>query len=244
MSATPQGDRSDGRQARWSQHNEERRRQIIDAAIAEIEAGEPGAELRVQAIARRAGLSRTVVYRHFEDRGDLDRAVQQQILDSLWADLLPAVRLDGTAPQIVRRIIGTYIRWSVAHPALHLAADHDAEGETDGPLQHGMEQLAGQIAGVLGTAVIALGGSPSEEEAAALDPLVFGLVGAVFGAVRRWLTRSDRQLPASALEGLISQSVWFVIEGHARTMGLRIDPDLPLDRLLASEPDRPAVSAY
>jgi len=235
MATQDLGHPRDGRQARWSKHNEERRRQIIDAAIATIEAGEPGAEVQIREIAARAGLSRTVVYRHFEDRSDLDRAIQQQILDGLWAELLPAVTLDGTAPQIVHRIISTYVAWSVAHPALHLAADHDAEGESDGPLQLGMEQLAGQIAGVLGTAVIALGGQPTEEQAAALDPLVFGLVGAVFGAVRRWLTRSDRQLPADKLETLISQSVWFVIEGHARMLGIAIDPALPLDRLLAPE---------
>lgn len=234
MAGEQQGARRDGRQARWSGHNQARRRQIIEAAIAETEAGQPGAEVRISAIASRAGLSRTVVYRHFEDRADLDRAVQQAILDQLWSELLPAVSLDGTGPQIVHRIISTYIGWSVAHPALHLAADHDSDGK-DGPFQQAMEQLAGQIAVVVGTAIIALGGAPTDEDVAALDPLIFGLVGSVFGAVRRWLTRPDRQLPAATLERVISQSVWFVIDGHARSMGIVVDPDLPLDRLLMPE---------
>lgn len=234
MGTEQQGTRSDGRQSRWSDHNEARRRQIIEAAIAEIEAGEPGAEVKVSAIASRAGLSRTVVYRHFEDRADLDRAVQRAILDQLWAELLPAVSLAGTGPEIVHRIISTYVGWSVAHPALHLAADHDSDGR-DGPFQQVMERLAGQIAVVVGTAIVALGGTPTDEDVAALDPLIFGLVGSVFGAVRRWLTRPDRQLSAAALEELISQSVWFVIAGHARAMGIVVDPDLPLDRLLTPE---------
>lgn len=228
------GTRGDGRQARWSGHNEQRRREILDAAIAEIEHNGPGAELHVRAIAARAGLSRTVVYRHFEDRADLDRAVQQRIIDGLWAELLPAVSLNGTAPEIIRRIISTYVEWSVAHPALHLAADHDPDGR-DGPLQLAMEQLASEIATVVGTAAIALGADPDAEPVAALDPLVFGLVGSVFGAVRRWLTRSDRHLSADSLVTLISQSVWFVIDGHARTLGISLDPDLPLDRLLSPE---------
>lgn len=233
--AEVQGTRSDGRQVRWSRHNERRRRQIIEAAIAEIEAGEPGAEIHVRAVADRAGLSRTVVYRHFEDRADLDRAVQQEILDRLWSELLPAVSLDGTAPQIVHRIVSTYVGWAVAHPALHLAADHDSDGRPDGPLQLAMEQLAGHIAVLVGTAIVALGGTPTDEEMAALDPLIFGLVGSAFGAVRRWLTRPERQLPAEMLQRLISQSVWFVLDGHARELGIALDPDLPLEQLLTPE---------
>ena len=223
---------TDGRQARWREHNERRRRQILDAAVAVLEEHEPGAELHVQQIAARAGLSRTVLYRHFSDREDLDRALQRRILDGLWAELLPAVTLSGTAPEIIRRIIRTYVGWAVAHPALHLAADHDVDD--DGPLQQGMERLGTQIADVLGIAALALDAEPTSDELAALDPLVFGLVGAVFGAVRRWLTRTERHLSAEALAELTTRSVWFVIDGHARSLGIVVDPDVPVERLLAT----------
>ena len=68
-----ESERRDGRQARWERHNQQRRRQIIDAAIEVIEEAGPGGELHVQQIATRAGVNRTVVYRYFEDRADLDR---------------------------------------------------------------------------------------------------------------------------------------------------------------------------
>lgn len=235
--------RTDGRQARWDTHNQTRRQKIIDAAVAAIEESEPGADVHVQQIAAKAGLSRTVIYRHFEDRADLDRAVQQSILDDLWAELMPAVTLDGTVPEIIRRIIGTYVGWAVAHPSLHLAADHDASGP-DGPLERRMEQLAGEIAEILGVGVAAFGATPSEEEAAALDPMVFGIIGAVFSAVRRWLVRPDRQLSAEALERMISDSVWFLIEGHARAWGVTIDPDAPVEDLLtaAIQPTAPTAA--
>lgn len=231
--------RSDGRQARWKRHNEERRRQILDAAIAVLEENEPGAELHVQDIAVRAGLSRTVVYRHFADRDDLDRALQEAILDGLWSQLLPAVTLTGTVPDIIRRIVRVYVDWAVAHPALHHAADHDADD--GGPLQQGMEQIATLIAEVIGAVAMSLEVDPTADEIAALDPLVFGLVGAVFGAVRRWLTRADRQLTADALVDLTSRSVWFVIDGHARSMGVVIDPDLPIEQLIASDSLQPTT---
>jgi len=234
--------RADGRQARWDKHNESRRQRIIDAAVEVIEESEPGSDIQVQQIAAKAGLSRTVIYRHFDDRADLDRAVQQRILDDLWSELLPAVTLNGTVPEIIRRIIGTYVRWAVAHPALHLAADHDSDG-AGGPLERRMEQLADEIAGLLGLGVAVLGAEPSEEEAASVDPLVFGLIGAVFGAVRRWLTRTERQLSAERLEQLISDSVWYLIAGHARSWGITIDPDAPVQDLLGAGGDLAAVAA-
>ncbi|SFC77303.1 transcriptional regulator, TetR family [Nocardioides terrae] len=231
MTTTPAA--RDGRQARWDQHKEERRRQIIDAAIAVVEESGPDAEVRVQQIAERAGLSRTVVYRHFEDRADLDRAVQATILDAFWAQLLPEITLDGTVPQIIERGVGTYVRWAVAHPALHRLADHDVTsgGRTDhsgGPLEQGLERVAGQIAGIVQLGVVALGGTLSEEGRASIDPLAYGMVGAAFSSVRRWLVHPDPTLTPDAVITLVSQTLWFAVDGHARRFGVRIDPDRPV----------------
>ncbi|GAB7005629.1 TetR/AcrR family transcriptional regulator [Nocardioides sp. AN3] len=221
----------DGRQARWDRHKEERRQQIIDAAIAVVEDSGPGAEVHVQQIAQRAGLSRTVVYRHFEDRADLDRAVQTKVLDGFWAELLPQITLDGTVPQIIERAVGTYVQWAVAHPALHQLADHDATGS--GPLEEGLDRLAGQIAQVVQVGAVALGGELTAEDRASLDPLAHGIVGAVFSAVRRWLKRPDPLLTPQTLVGLVSQTVWFGIDGHARRFGLEIDPERTVEDITA-----------
>ena len=222
---------ADGRQARWSKHNQERRRQIIEAAMAVIEEHPPGAEVHVQQIASRARIGRTVVYRHFEDRADLDQAVQRAIIEDLWERLLPAVNLDGTVPQIIERIVSTYVDWAVAHPALHRMVDHDTS--LGGPLEQGLEKIAGQIAQVIAIAIDAMGARPTAEEAAALDPLVYGLVGAVFNAVRRWVARPDSTLTPPRLTALTSRSVWFVLDGHARDLGVEIDPDRNVQELLA-----------
>jgi len=224
--------RPDGRQARWNQHNESRRRRIIDAAVEVIEAGRPGADVHVQQIASRAGLSRTVVYRHFEDRRDLDRAVQQHIIAMLWETLQPSMRLDGTVPEIIDRIVGTYVGWAVEHPALHRMADHDQT--PDGPLEKALEEIAGQVGQFVSLAILALGGELTEDAAAAVDPLVYGIVGSVFGAVRRWLARPTPSLSAERLATLASQSVWFVLAGHAATLGVVIDPQQPVEELVAA----------
>jgi AcrR family transcriptional regulator len=226
------GPRPDGRQARWAQHNADRRARIVEAALAVIDAHEPGSELHVQQIAAEAGLSRTVIYRHFEDRTDLDHAIQQRILDDVWAQLKPAVTLDGTVPEVIERIVGTYVRWAVAHPSLHRMADYDSE--PGGPLEKALEEIAAQVTSLVGTVMLGLGPAISEEDAAALDPLVHGIVGAVFGAVRRWVARPDPTLTAEGLISLTSRSVWFVLDGHARDLGVQIDPRRNLEELLGA----------
>lgn len=226
--------RPDGRQARWDRHNQERRTRILDAAIAVVEDGEPGAEVHVQQIAERAGLSRTVVYRHFSDRADLDRAVQTAIVDDLSAELLPAVTLEGTIPQIIERIVSTYVSWAVSHPALHRLAEQDTSVDGTGPLQQGIERIAHQVAELITTAVDLLGVEVTKDEADAVDPLVFGLVGAVFSAVRRWMARPERTPSAPVMVSLVTDSVWFILDGHARSLGLDLRRDQPVDELLAS----------
>lgn len=222
------GQAQDGRQVRWDKHNQQRRQQILDAALAVIEAGAPGAEFHVQQIAQRAGLNRTVVYRHFDDRADLDRAIRAHILDDLTAGLMPVVSLEGTINETIRRIIGTYVEWVVAHPALHAFAIQ----ELSGPFERGTDRIAGAVVELLQVATALLGVELDDDESALLEPLAHGLVGAVFGAVRHWVSRSPRRPDARRVVGLLAQSVWSMLDGHARHLGLTLDPDLPLGELL------------
>lgn len=230
------GGQGDGRQARWRQHNSERRRQIIDAAIAVVEDGEPGAEVHVAQIAERAGLNRSVVYRHFADRADLDHAVQARILEDVWQLLVPAMALDATVPDVIRRVVGTYVRWAVDHPALHRLADHERTGDAPGPLEQGLERIAHQVREVIALGLTVLGAEPEEHLDELLDPLVHGVVGAVFSSVRNWLFQADRRLSPDMLIELVSQSVWFVVDGHARSFGVTIDPTRPVQELTVAVP--------
>lgn len=223
--------KADGRQARWDRHNTERRRRIIEAAVEVFEESEPGAEVHVQQIAQRAGLGRTVLYRHFADRADLDRAVLAAVVDDLSGQLLPSVTLDGTIPEIIERIVSTYVGWAVAHPALHRLTERDPG--PDGPLQQGIERIAQQVVALVVAVVETLDLEISDEQREAIDPLMFGVVGAVFGAVRRWMGRPVRTPAAPALVSLVTDSVWFILDGHGRSLGLELDPRLPVEELLA-----------
>lgn len=230
---------TDGRQVRWEQHNVERRAAILAAAIEVIEATPSGDEVNVAHIAERAGVGRTVIYRHFTDRAELDREIRISVLNDVWDHLLPVLTLEGSIPQIVERAVAAYVGWADAHPALHHVAV-TAEPGGGNPLDEGVAVIAHRVVELIETAVAILRLELSDDEAAAIDPLVHGFVGAVFGVVRRWLARPVRAPGAEVLVELTTASVWFQIQGHARALGLELRADQPIEELLAGIPTEAA----
>ena len=225
---------TDGRRRRWDQHKVERRRAVLAAALAVIEDGAPGDEVHVQQIADRAGLSRTVLYRHFADRADLDRAIQTEIVDRVWAEISPVLSLDGTPVAVVRRIVAAYVGWAAAHPALHRFAEADVPGDGPGPLSRMVERAAAQIEGLITLGAELLEVPLDDDLRSALDPLVFGLVGAGMASVRRWTAQEDPVAP-EILVDLLTQAVWLQIAGTAAARGVVIDPERPVQELFATE---------
>ena len=224
--------KSDGRRLRWDSHNQARREHILDAAIGVLADATPGAEVHVQQIADRAGLSRTVVYRHFADRADLDDAVQGRALELLRAELVPVLSFEGTPLDIIRRVVSAYVGWASEHPSLHEFAQKDPRGPGVGQMERAVQQIAGQIEDLINVGVEVLGVRLDEDDVAALDPLVFGLVGAVFTSTRRWLSRPEQRPSREQFVELVTEAVWLQIAGMARQRGVDLDPEVPVEALL------------
>jgi AcrR family transcriptional regulator len=225
----------DGRRVRWEEHKRERRRLIIDAAIAIIEQHPPGTAIHVQQIAQRAGLARPAVYRHFTDRADLDRAVQQQVIGLLLAELDPGVILQGTVEKVILRIVEAYVTWAGDHPALHRVAVREYPGAEGGnPQRAGVHQIADMVHQLLAVGAETLGITLDSDDQDALDPFIFGLVSQAVGTVRHWLGRPERRPSAAALARRMADSVWFLIDGHARARGGVIDPSMNLEDIVAA----------
>jgi AcrR family transcriptional regulator len=225
--------KTDGRHSRWDRHNEERRVAILDAAIEAIEAAPEGAEVPVADIAARAGLSRTVLYRHFEDRADLDLAIRGRIFEHLQEVLLPRVTLAGTPTEIIVRIVGAYVDWATAHPSLHRVVHRQPLGLPGSPTDEAIGRLARQIRDIIALATTVLALDADEDVQAALDPLVFGFIGMVMAAVHRWLARPEPVPEADAFTALLSEAIWMQIHGMAAARGLELSPDVPVEQLLA-----------
>ena len=221
----------DGRRRRWQEHNQVRRQVIIDAAMAVLGRQEPGEDVQVQAVADEANMSRTVIYRHFTDRADLDRAVQRQICGDLGVALHPALTYQGTADAVIHGLVSALVRWAHDHPNLYFFVERDLAGWGPSPLSKAIEQVAQDIEKVMAIVLAALDADLDEDERAALDPWVFGMIGAAFAAIRRWLERPVRAPGLESFTEILSESITAQINGMSRARGLNL-PDLPLSDLM------------
>lgn len=217
----------DGRSTRWSAHNDAQRDRIVAAAIALYDEG--NVEASLQEIGARAGLSRSVLYRQFADRRELEHAVQQQILDVLLDRIAAAIVLTGTIRETLRRAAATYIAWAAEHPRLHQLGDLDSAAS--GPLSRAIDQISAQIAETMVVTFRLSGAHVSDADVAATDPLAHGLVGAVFAIVRRWVHLGAKVPDVEHLTDLVVESAWAVIDVRLRAYGLSIDPDAPVESL-------------
>lgn len=225
-------DQTDGRKRRWQQHNADRRQAVIDAALTVLARDlEPGAELSVQLIADEASVHRTVLYRYFDDRTDLDVAIQQEICTRAGELLLAAVTLEGTPREIVERIVHAYVDWGAANVALMRFAERDIPGAATKPLDVAIGQIAEQIELVIGGFLAVLEADVEEDDRDALTPWVFLLVGGVMAAVRNWSSREELRPPAPQFTRLLADVTWLQIEGLAASRNIEV-PDLPVEQLL------------
>ncbi|HWJ82697.1 MAG TPA: TetR/AcrR family transcriptional regulator [Nocardioides sp.] len=193
---------------------------MIDAAIKVLESQSPGEEFQIQPVADEAGLARTVIYRYFDDRADLDRSVQRRICELMGKELFPALSHDGTPQEILHRVIDRLVRWSVAHPTLLWYAERDLSGWGPSPLTEAFEQIAVAIESLVVTVVTYSDVKLSEDDHAGLDPWVFGLIGAAFTSIRRWCSRPERKPDVETFIAIMSESIWFQLQGMAASRGV------------------------
>lgn len=211
---------------RWAEHNSAQQRRIVEAAISLYDEGRLSASL--QDIGERAGVTRSVVYRQFADRRDLESAVRRHILDGLWQVLEPTMRIvpTQTPREVITRAAAAYVDWAEQHKRLHRLADMDTD--EDGPLQTALDQIAESVADLLVLWFTNVGAHLTEADRAAADPLAHGLVGAVFAAVRRWVHLGCEVPDAGHLVDLIVESGWAMLDARARAFGVLVDPDRPI----------------
>ncbi len=226
--------RVDGRDARWDKHRAARRLHVLDAAVAVIEASPPGAEINVQQIADEAGIVRTVVYRYFEGRADLQRAVQGHVIAKMTESIYGGLNLDGSIEDIIDRSVGGFVGWVAQHPKLYVAADRELGDGQESQIVGVLQEIADRITAIIVFGAEMLGTSLDADDRAALDAVVFGIIGQVRGTVGYWVRRADRKPEPRVLALLLHKSIWLQIDAQARAFGVDLDPTVPLRQMLAS----------
>jgi AcrR family transcriptional regulator len=223
----------DGRSVRWEEHKRERRAKIIQAAIEVTEEHPPATDIHVHLIAKRAGIGRPAVYRHFEDRADLDRAVQKRALEMLYEAVALSDAFDGSVHEVIHRAIGRYVEWAHAHRALHRLAVRELPGRIDNPLRNAIRGMSAGLRPVLLSGAAAIGADLDEDDEAVVDLVVFGTASQIVSAVRLWLARGDDRTPSpEALATRLAEVLWYQLDGMARKRGAVLAPELPFTEIL------------
>ena len=205
---------SDGRATRWDQHRADRRAELVEAAVSAID--EHGPSASIAQIAESAGVSKPVLYRYFEDKDDLYRAVGWWGANQVIDGLLPYLLSDKPLRERVERGTTAYLTLISRHPnVFFLLVDHPS---SEDPLADGKELVATTLARLLGDALRELG-----IDSGGAEPWAYGLVGLGVSTGEWWLRR--RTMSRAAVSRHLSQFVWHAFEGIAREHGVRVDRD-------------------
>ena len=214
----------DGRSTRWDPHRRERRLAIINAAIAAIE--EHGPDALTGQIAERAGVPRTHVYRHFDGKQALDRAVARHVALQIGEQIRAGLATPGSASDMIRGAIGQHLTWMEQHPNLYrfLAANAYTVGATGSPsVDDAKAAFAGELTALLADYMrrFGLDTTPAER-------VIVGVVGMVDATAAWWLEHHD--VSRDELTEALTAQVWLIIDSTVRSLGLELDPTAPLPR--------------
>ena len=220
-----------GHDARWEEHNSARRTRILEAAVELLDGTPAGTDIPVQQIAKRAGLAKSVVYRQFAGRDDLDRHIRTYLVDDFFATLTD--RLDigsGSLRQIITRTVQAVIDWAGDHPHRH-------EFLRSGP-------VAGDESGL--DAIAVLKARVAERARDILVPITtllgidygrfvtlpFAVVSMVESTASHWVRDPEPERTRAEIVADLGSYALFVLDGAARSIGLVVDADTELSEVV------------
>ena len=218
----------DGRHARWDDHREQRRRLIIDAAIAVVEESPPGSGLRLQDVAARVGLVRTVVQRHFGGQTGLMRDVQAEVLRRAFAHIAVPIRREDSMISFLTRVVHATIEWVGGNLALHALIEHEVGDGEPSELSRVIAAYADHLAGIGTDAAEALGVSLRAAEVDELRMLFIGFVAQVRGTVTAWSLERPQRLTPARLEELQVGWITSQLSAQFTALGVGLDLGAPL----------------
>jgi AcrR family transcriptional regulator len=111
--------------ARLRRTADDRRAQLVQIGL-ELLPTTPVQELTIDEVARRAGISRSLLFHYFATKRDYYTAVTRAAADLLWAHLLPPPNTPSA--QLVPGMLDRYVAWVETYRETHLAFVRGAAG--------------------------------------------------------------------------------------------------------------------
>ncbi|WP_314412239.1 TetR/AcrR family transcriptional regulator [Streptomyces kroppenstedtii] len=209
---------TDGRSTRWDDHKARRQVDLVDAAVALIE--DEGTRFKLQRLAERVGLPRSVLYRHFKDRATLDELIRRRVVESFMRGIEPTLSFDGTIEESVRRVVGAHLDWVAQHPRLYAYMGVGEHAMGDGSLVADTKAAIALMLSARFADVLKALGVPE----APIRSVAIGIVGFVDTCVNQWVRDDRRELSEEELREMLCRSVWAVLDATLRSLGVELSP--------------------
>jgi AcrR family transcriptional regulator len=212
----------DARRDRWRKHRIARRKEFVEAALRALD--KHGPDLGMEDVAAEAGVTKPVLYRHFDDKADLYVALGQRGTEILFERLIPAINAELAPVPRIRMALDAFFTVIEEHPNLYRLLAH---GRPEKPVS---SDVVAEDKELIATALTALLGDYMRMfnmDSGAAEPWAHGIVGMVQNTGEWWLAR--RSMGRDAVVEYLTQIIWAAIDGLTRQNGVVIDPNLPLE---------------
>jgi AcrR family transcriptional regulator len=209
-----------GHKARWAEHRETRRVELIEAAIAAVM--EHGPEADMDQVAKAAGVTKPVLYRYFADKAQLWLAVGEHVAKQVLAVVEPAIEKVREERELVAATIDAYLRAIEDQEELYRFLMRQEVPGANHVINSASQTVSSGLSRVIGDRLRAVG-----LDAGPAEPWAVGMVGLV-QAVGDWWMKRNRPLGREALVEYLTTLLW---EGIA---GVKAAADLPAEIEAAS----------
>lgn len=213
----------DARRDRWRKHRIARRTEFVEAALRALDAHGP--DLGMEDVAAEAGVTKPVLYRHFEDKADLFLALGQRGTDILFERLIPAINAELAPVPRIRMALDAYFGVIEEHPSLYrLLARRQFSGKSvdSDVVAEDKEMIATTLTALLGDYMRMF-----SMDSGAAEPWAHSVVGMVHNTGEWWLDRQS--MSRDSVVEYLTQIIWAAIDGLTRQHGFTLDPDQPLE---------------
>ncbi len=183
---------------------EERRDQLLDAAVEAIRAIGPNASM--EQLAAQGGVTKPILYRHFGDREGLSRAIGERYATVLMERITTALG-EGEPRELLWRTIDAYLQFLEDDPQLYAYLTNATGARPD--LEHAgamVQGVAREVAVTIGDQLRAAG-----LDAGGAEPFAFGIVGMIHQAGDWWIR--SRTMSRDALTTYLATLLWSGFQG-------------------------------
>jgi AcrR family transcriptional regulator len=190
----------------------ERRMELLDAADNVIRRDGPAASMDI--IAREAGITKPILYRHFGHKGGLYTALAERYANGLMSEIRDSLERATGPRERLALTIDTYLSWLESEPQVYRFLVHRAQTEqreVHDAIGAFVREVALEVAAVARVEMHGGNKSGSGDRVDFAEPLAFAVVGAVQMAGEWWLEHRE-----TSRARLVEELVAFVWDGLER----------------------------